>query len=482
VLENPTSKLRFSRQQSSLAFLLLLMMVMNYLDRQALSVVAPVMRKELGVSVMGYANAVNSFLFAYAIMYAGSGMVLDRIGYRAGLAIFVGLWSLFSGLHAAITGYTSLLLFRFLLGLTEPAGFTGAVKTIAEEFAPSQRALATGALGIGSGLGSLIAPPLIVFLSLRFGWRAAFLIASSVCAVWIPLWLLATRPRTSKDGRPSGPVATVVRTIPRDRRVLAYVLARFFGDSSGYFVLFWFPEYLMAAKQFSFVILGTLGWIPPCGSDLGAILGGYLSSRLVARGWPPLLSRKILMSVAAVLLATGAILQFASAVWVVLFSLSLCTIGVGIWACNLHALATDAFTRSIVATVHGTAGSAGAVGGIVFNSLVGYFGSRHNYGAALMMSAAVSGSASLAVALHRGSGRKNRGRSFVSDLLIGAGRSDNTPAPGAPQGIWGAQTHERGIGADLPLYATALAVSDSQQSALIIDVDAIGFNAPAFNA
>jgi ACS family hexuronate transporter-like MFS transporter len=377
--------LRFSREQLFVAFLLLTMMVMNYLDRQALSVVAPVMRKELGISVMGYAYAVNSFLFAYALMYAGSGMVLDRIGYRAGLAIFVGLWSLFSGLHAAISGYFSLLVFRFLLGLTEPAGFTGAVKTIAERFSTPQRGLATSSLGIGTGLGSLIAPPLIVFLSLRYGWRAAFLIASSVGAIWIPLWLLTTR-RAVADGKTQQqlPAGSRLR-IPRDRRVLAYILARFLGDSSGYFVLFWFPEYLVTAKHFSFVMLGKFGWIPPCGSDAGAIIGGYISSRMVAAGWQPLRARKILMTVAAVLLATGVILQFVSGVWPVLFSLSLCTIGVGMWACNLHALAADAFPRSVVATVHGTAGSAGALGGIVFNSLVGYFSSQHNYFAALTM-------------------------------------------------------------------------------------------------
>src|SRR5262249_62247507 len=113
--------------------------------------------------------------------------------------------------------------------------------------------------------------------------------------------------------------------------------------------------------------------------------GGSLSSRLVASGWQPLQSRKILMTLAAILLAIGAILQVASGVWAVLFSLCLCTIGVGMWACNLHALAADAFPRSIVATVHGTAGSAGAIGGIIFNSLVGYFSSRHNYFAALTM-------------------------------------------------------------------------------------------------
>jgi MFS transporter, ACS family, hexuronate transporter len=377
-------KLSFSRQQWFLAFLLFLMMVMNYLDRQALSVVAPVMRKDLGISVMGYANAVNSFLLAYSIMYAGSGMILDRIGYRAGLAIFVGLWSLFSGLHGAISGYASLLVFRFLLGLAEPGGFTGAVKTIAENYGPSQRALASSALGLGTGLGSLIAPPLIVFLSLRFGWRSAFIIASSVGVIWIPLWLWVTR-RRNAAADPPVPLVKKLRSIPRNRKVLAYILARAFGDSSGYFVLFWFPEYLVTAKHFSFVMLGKLGWIPPCGSDIGAVLGGYLSSRLVARGWSPLVSRKILMSSAAVLLAAGVMLQFLSGPIAVLLSLSLCTIGVGIWACNLHALATDAFPRSIVATVHGTAGSAGAAAGIVFNSLVGYFGSRQNYGAALTM-------------------------------------------------------------------------------------------------
>src|SRR5262245_43603731 len=146
-----TATLSMNREQGVLAFLLFVMMVMNYLDRQALSVVAPMLRKELGLSIMQYANAVNAFLFDYSIMYTGSGIVLDRIGYRWGLAIFVGLWSVFSGLHSLTAGFASLVLFRLLLGLTEPAGFTGAVKTIALRFAPAQRALATATLGMGTG-------------------------------------------------------------------------------------------------------------------------------------------------------------------------------------------------------------------------------------------------------------------------------------------------------------------------------------------
>jgi MFS transporter, ACS family, hexuronate transporter len=363
------------------------MMVLNYLDRQALSIVAPMMRKELELTILQYAHAVNAFLLAYSVMYAGSGIIIDRIGYRAGLAFFVALWSIFSGLHAATVGFASLALFRFLLGIAEPAGFTGAVKTIADNFGAAQRALATGVLNLGSGLGSLIAAPMMVFLTLHYGWRAAFLVAGAAGFLWVPLWLKVTRKVTRQRESNRLRRLSVRETIPllRDRRVMAYVLTRFFGDSSGYFVLFWIPEYLVSSKHFSFRMLGTLGWIPPCGSDLGAILGALLSSYLVRGGRGPVASRKIIMTAAAILLAAGASLQTSSALWLVLLSLTLCTTSVGMWACNLHALAADAFPRRMVATVHGTAGSAGAIYAIGFNLLVGYFSSRREYGMVLAM-------------------------------------------------------------------------------------------------
>lgn len=235
---------------------------------------------------------------------------------------------------------------------------------------------------MGTGLGTLIAPPLIVFLSVKFGWRTAFLVAGVAGVVWVPFWLVATRP---KPGNAVQPGTRTREAVPRNLSVLAYAIARFFGDSSGYFVMFWMPEYLVSSKNFSFVMLGTLGWIPPCGSDIGAIAGGYFSSRLVARGLPPILSRKILMTVASALLAVGACMLTTTSTFMVLFSLTVCTIGVGMWASNLHALATDAFPPASVSTVHGTAGSAGAIGGVLFNSLVGYFRTRHQDGPVLLM-------------------------------------------------------------------------------------------------
>lgn len=380
---------RFTRDQKVVVALLLSMNVLNYLDRNALSVVAPVMRHDLGLSTTDYALAVNAFLAAYAVMYTGSGLVMDRIGYRAGLALFVGAWSLVAGLHAAVVGLTSLAILRMLLGLAEPGGFTGAVKTVAVQFDPAQRPLATGIFTAGSGIGSLIAPPLITVLTLQMGWRQAFLIPGLAGLLLVPLWLKASRASTRKAAPKTDPLAIFRTGLWRSPRLAAYVLTRFFGDSSGYFFLFWMPEYLVSSKHFSFTMVGSLGWIPPCFTDIGAIGGGWLSGRLVQAGLGAVLSRKIMMTGAAVLVLLGTALQARAELWITLVSLSLCTMGVGVWAANLHSLPADAFDSSIAATVHGVAGTAGALGGMLFNSVVGRLAASSNYAAIFMLLAAL---------------------------------------------------------------------------------------------
>ncbi|PYV29334.1 MAG: hypothetical protein DMG09_30295 [Acidobacteria bacterium] len=376
------TRVAFNGQQTLVAVLLLLMVVLNYLDRQILSVLAPVMRKELGLSQSDYAFAVNAFLLSYAFMYTGSGLVLDRVGSRKGLAVFVALWSVACCLHATIRGLTELVVFRFFLGLAEPGGWTGAVKTVSERFTSAQRGLATGIFTTGAGIGAVIAPPLIVFFSLKYGWRFAFLAASVAGLLWVPCWLYATgnRYQLSPPQDPNASLSFTERLSNLgNKRVLAYVLTRFFGDSSGYFFLFWLPEYLVTSKSFTFTMLGAFGWIPFFWNDIGALFGGYASSRLVQRGRQPLLSRKLMMTSAAVLVALGTVFQTASSTLWTILSLSLSNFGVGIWAGNLHAVPADAFAPRMVATVHGLAGSAGAVGGIFFNTLVGHFSTRGNY-------------------------------------------------------------------------------------------------------
>jgi len=374
--------LRFNQQQVWIAALLFSMIFLNYLDRQILSVLAPIMYKEIGLSQTQYAWAVNAFLFAYAWMYTGSGLILDRLGSRSGLALFVALWSLACGLHATIQGFAGLLVFRFLLGIAEPGGWTGAVKTVSERFNTAQRGIATGVFSTGASIATLIAPPLVVFLSLHYGWRMSFLLPSLIGLLWVPCWLrLVSKPTPDyqDEGTPVSPKSKDLFRFLRDKRVLAYVTARFFGDSSGYFFLFWLPEYLVSTKNFSFAMLGTLGWIPFLANDIGPLTGGYLSGRLVQEGRTPLFSRKLIMTLGSILVAIGALCQSASQTWIVLLSLSISTFGTGVYAGNLHALPADAYPFRSVATIYGIAGSAGAVGGIIFNTLVGHFSAQGDY-------------------------------------------------------------------------------------------------------
>ncbi|MCI0623520.1 MAG: MFS transporter [Acidobacteria bacterium] len=227
-----TPALKFNQQQVWIAAPLFAMIFLNYLDRQILSVLAPIMRKEIGLSQTQYAWAVNAFLFSYAWMYTGSGLILDRLGSRLGLPLFVALWSLACGLHATIQSFTGLLVFRFLLGIAEPGGWTGAVKTVAERFNAAQRGLATGIFSTGASIATLVAPPLVVFLSLNYGWRMAFIIPSLIGLLWVPVWFRLTRRPNANHEIEETPGRLKLKDLLRflgDKRVLAYVTARFLG-------------------------------------------------------------------------------------------------------------------------------------------------------------------------------------------------------------------------------------------------------------
>jgi ACS family hexuronate transporter-like MFS transporter len=367
------SKVRFTRRQSGVAALLFTMLLLNYLDRQVLSIVFTQMKVELGLDQGQYTAAVNAFLLAYGFMYFGSGLILDRTGARLGVAIFVALWSLVSALHALVGGFVSLVLLRFLLGMTEPGGFTGAVKTVSERFSAAQRGLATGIFTSGAGVGALIAPPALVFLTVQFGWRSAFLISGLLGFLWLPFWwkLLDAPPEPSPAER-NQPKSSPW-SLFRDKRALSFAATRFFGDSTGYFLMFWLPQHLMENKQFSFVMLGMVGWIPYLVKDFGAIAGGYWSSRMVEAGQQAVYSRKFVMSVAALFVIAGALLESQNGTWMILLCLVLTSFGMGLWSGNFHNIPADAFPPRVVASVHGLAGSFGAVGGILFNTLVGYF-------------------------------------------------------------------------------------------------------------
>ena len=245
-----------------IALLLFLATSINYADRLALSVVSSDLRKEFAMTEQDYSYVVTAFLIAYAIMYAGSGYVVDRLGTRAGFALFIFTWSLAAMLHGFVQGKWSLVGARFLLGLGQPGNWPAAAKAIAEWFPAGQRALAVGIFNAGSSAGSALAPPVVAYLTLAYGWRSAFVFIGSIGLVWMVVWLLLYEPphknrflsreeyleikdhvRPPDETAPAAASSVNWRKVMGMRECYTLIIARFFTDPVIYFIIFWLPEY-----------------------------------------------------------------------------------------------------------------------------------------------------------------------------------------------------------------------------------------------
>ena len=297
--------------------LLFLATVINYVDRQTLSVLAPLLREQFHMSNTDYSRIVFAFLLAYMIMQSGSGRLMDRLGTRVGMALTVGWWSVAAMLHAAAGSVVSFGAFRFLLGMGEAGNWPGGVKAVSEWFPAKERAFATGFFNSGSTVGAIIAPPLVTWMALRWGWQSAFLMTGSLGFVWVVLWLLFYR--SPQEHRwlgererayiLAGQPATDVESAPKVRwvdllgyrQVWGLVLARMMADPVWWFYVFWLPEYLKRDRNFSMIMIGYFAWIPFLTADIGCLTGGAISGWLIRRGCPVLKARKMVMCAGAAL-------------------------------------------------------------------------------------------------------------------------------------------------------------------------------------
>jgi len=383
----------FNHLRWLIAGLLFLSTVINYLDRQILSVVAPVLRQELKLSNAEYAYAVNAFMIAYAVMYVVAGRIIDLLNTRLGLALSFAFWSLASLFHTFVVGLWDLCLYRFLLGASEPGNFPAGVKAVASWFPARERGLAIGFVFGGTAIGAIIAPPLIVWITVHYGWRISFFLTSLVGMAWLVLWLgLYHEPRQhpritqnelqhihlDKESDVEGP-SLGWRKLLALPQAWSFVLARFFADSLGYFNMFWIPSYLVFAKGFSFESMGGLLWIPFLFQDLGSIAGGYFSGILIKRGAAALSARKVTMSFSLFMIPVGILSITATQPLQVILFISIATFGLGWWSPNLHSLMMDSFPRHSVASISGLSGSAGALGGVIFTWFTGYAADHNAY-------------------------------------------------------------------------------------------------------
>src|SRR5690349_12473000 len=358
----------------------------NYIDRQTLSVLAPLLQKELQISSLEYSYAVNSFLVVYSVMYLLMGRILDRLGSRRGMAMAVIWWSVAEILHGAAVGLKTLCLFRAMLAVGEAAIIPGGVKAVAECFNPEQRGVAVGAFEMGLSLGPILAPPLVVWITVRYGWREAFVWTGVMGLIWSISWLLLYRaPAQSNRGQEAGenlpvaPAGMKWADLFTSKKAWAVGLGRFFADPIWYFYLFWLPKYMADAKGLSIKVIGELAWIPYAASLLGSVTGGAFSSWLVRRGTAPVKARLEALLVGTILVTFGVLSVYLNDIFWVMTVISLGAYAMQFWGGNLDTLPTDLFPSQQVAQVVGFGGLMGAVGGVLFTGFTGFVVTHYSY-------------------------------------------------------------------------------------------------------
>jgi MFS transporter, ACS family, hexuronate transporter len=376
-----------------IALLLLSMTAINYLDRQALAVAAPALRKDLGISTIEYGYITSAFLLCYAVGQAFSGALLDRFGIRRTMQWAVAAWSVVGILHAFGRSFLSFFLLRAALGLVEAVNFPAAMKGVATWFPRNERALGASMIRVGTGIGAIAAPPALGMLIYFYGWHAAFIAAGALGFVWLLLWNrmyydLDAHPRVSDAERTliaEGSVAETpgapprVRDLLRRGDLLGLMAARFFADNLLYFYLFWLPIYLSDARGFNLLQIGLFAWIPFLFSDLGGLFVGRLSGWLIERGWTVRQARLRLLWLSGILVPIAGLAAVVDNAFVALGLISFGLFANQFKTTPLFTLPTDMFPARSVGTAWGLCGAAGSIGATLFQPAIGWTVEHYSY-------------------------------------------------------------------------------------------------------
>ncbi|KQM23039.1 hexuronate transporter [Sphingomonas sp. Leaf24] len=375
---------RAGRYRWGIVALLFMATVINYVDRQMIGVLKPTLSEDLGWTETDFANVIFFFQMAYAIGYIGFGRIVDVIGARMGYAVAFVVWQIAHIAHGGAYSVTQFAMARFGLGIGEAGNFPAGIKAVTEWFPAKERAFAIGVFNAGANVGAIITPLAVPALTVAYGWRMAFVVTGVVSLVWLVAWLAFYRSprehRTVSSGElawieqdPADPVQPLPwRRLIAKRETWAYALGKFCIDPIWWFFLFWLPGYLGDRYD-----LDLLSFGPPLVaiyllSDLGSVAGGWLSSRLIARGRTVNYARKVTMLVCAFAVLPVLFAQSIDNLWVAVLVIGIATAAHQAFSANLYTLPSDLFPRAAVGSVVGIGGTVGAVGGMLMAKYAGY--------------------------------------------------------------------------------------------------------------
>lgn len=356
----------------------------NYVDRAVLGVLAPTLRHEIGWTDQEYGYISAAFTLAYAIGFLFAGWLIDRMGTRKGYTLYLTIWSLAAAAHALVKSAFGFGVARFALGIGESGNFPAAIKTVAEWFPKKERAFATGIFNAGSNVGAILAPLLVPWIALTWGWQEAFVITGLMGLIWIAFWLPAYRrpsehPKLSKaelahiESDPPDPAAKISwAKLLGFKQTWAFSLGKFLTDAIWWFYLFWFPLFMNDRFGVDLATIGIPMVIVYVLADGGSVGGGWLSSFLLKRNWTVNKARKTAMLVSAVLILPVASAPFVPAEWMAVALIGVAAAAHQGFSANIFTTASDMFPRKAVASVVGIGGFAGAMGGFFMNLGAGW--------------------------------------------------------------------------------------------------------------
>jgi ACS family hexuronate transporter-like MFS transporter len=381
-----------------IAILLMFITVINYLDRSALGIVGPVLKKELAIDEVKFALVVMSFQLVYGLMQPVAGRIIDWLNIRVGYTVAIIWWSIAQVITGFATGWRSLAIFRGVLGVGEAANFPGAAKTVAQWFPPKERTVAMGVLNMGSGIGQMVAPWIVVWIMMAHSWRAAFVVTGVIGMVWVVVWALIYRPPEkhpwlSDEERAyiqQGETQLAVADEPKQEATLvvlkqqnfwALAIARFFSEPAWQFFTYWIPMYLVSERSLNMKQVAYFAWVPFLAADLGCLFGGVLSPFFLKMGVKSVLTaRKLAVTVPAVVMMLAVFIGKAPSVELAILFFSIGAFSHQAISSTLLTLPADLFPKRAVATANGMSGTVGFLGGFGFTLVVGIVAKFMGYG------------------------------------------------------------------------------------------------------
>lgn len=360
--------------------------ITNYLSRSALGIAAPTLIKELGISQQQYSYVVSAFQATYALAAPVVGYVIDIIGVKWGIAIFAIAWSIANMAHGTAGGWQSLAFWRGTMGVTESSANPAGMKVVAEWFPAKERGLACGIYSMGTSLGAMLAPPLVVWAILEYNWEMSFIITGAVGLIWVALWLFfyqspEKNPALSDEESiliADGQIKSTekiqrvkLKDMLTNRNLWGISLPRFMADPAWGTLHYWMPLYLVTERHLDMAHVAMFTWLPFLTSDLGCLFSGIMARYLNNRGINIINSRRITYTFAACLMVSMAFICHVENIYLAVALFCIAGFAHQCLSITVITMSSDLFNKSEVATATGFAALSGGTGNFLFSMFLG---------------------------------------------------------------------------------------------------------------